>query len=546
LVRRRLVVLFLFLTITLAFLGWRLGKIALIWGPDLARGAVKQRSLASPLESPRGQVLDRNLVPLTFPVRRLSLFLFPSLFQDQEGTRRLLEKELGESWLQPWSKWLERREPVVLRPDLSPGAWQRLRQLALPGVLVAEEEIRYGPDALARHLVGYVGPDGLGLAGLEKEFDHYLYRGWAPAVAALVDGRGKLISTRGYRLLPGGPLEETKDLVLTIDAKIQKVVEEVLDENGVSRGAVVVLAVKTGEILALASRPNFDQNEVARFLSEEKTAPLLNRAVEAFQPGSLFKLVLLAAGLEERQLDLRSSFYCPGFIDIGNRRFRCYQSEGHGSISLREALAQSCNVTFIQVGRKLGGTTILRYARRFGFGQKATTDLGYENVGLLPEPTGLDPAELANLSLGQGQLLVTPLQVAQFTQAVANDGVLISPHVIREVRTRRGLAIFRPQVPPGRRVMSPQTAARIREAMLAVTEEGTGQLAWLPEGGSAGKTGSAETGRSGLSHAWFTGYAPAGRPQYVVTVLVEEGGAGGTRAAPLFRQILEGIGKRSG
>ncbi|MCL5038407.1 MAG: penicillin-binding transpeptidase domain-containing protein, partial [Firmicutes bacterium] len=176
-----------------------------------------------------------------------------------------------------------------------------------------------------------------------------------------------------------------------------------------------------------------------------------------------------------------------------------------------------------------------------GLGQKTAIGLGHEATGLLPESAGLTIADLANLSLGQGQLLVTPLQVAQLTQAIANDGLLIPAHLIEEVRTSQGMALFRPQRAPSRRVISRQTAARLREAMRAVTESGTGQLARVAEGGAAGKTGSAETGPTGVSHAWFTGFAPTGRPRYVVTVLVEEGGSGGERAAPIFRQIVEGI-----
>lgn len=312
----------------------------------------------------------------------------------------------------------------------------------------------------------------------------------------------------------------------------------------VAKGAVVVLDPLTGEILAMASRPHYSQANVGMYLGDED-APFVNRALRPFPPGSVFKVVIAAAALEEGLAG--SIWHCDGYVEVDGLTFGCYMRNegGHGTLDLGEALAQSCNVAFIEMASQMGPGVLLDCASRLELG---TPGLGVpgEGVSSLPPLADLGPRGLANFAIGQGSLLVTPLDMAMVMASVANDGVLIKPWLVRDVRTAEGEVVSQAGAPFQKRVMSVNAARVLGKALENATAQGTGRRAFVEGYGSSGKTGTAETGRRDdegrrVAHAWFVGYAPAAEPRYVVAVLVEDGMTGPTVAAPVFREIVEGL-----
>ena len=530
---RRLLAVLLVLCLLAGGLGTRLWYLQGERGAILSGLASGQQAERLRLDNPRGTIYDRHGVPLSDPRTYWGVAVFPRLLPDRPDAAAALAPALGrepgtlqqelQAAQQPF--WLDRRLDA-------PGA-AAVSALGLPGISVAAVHTRYGPDALAQHLIGYINASG-GQLGLEATYDQWLQGEGGPALEVDLDGHGHPLAGLGVHsvTLPGRP---PGDLVLTIDAEVQRAVEQTLDKAGVQRGAAVVLDVKSGDVLAMASRPRFDPENPPAAVAD---APLLNRALAAYEPGSTFKVLVAGAALEEGVAGLHSPFYCPGFYDMGDYQPHCDVPTGHGHLDLEEALAVSCNVTFITLGvERLGRQRLLAYAHRFGFGQPTGIGAYGDQGGILP-PLDL-PGQVAQFSFGQA-LTATPLQVAHLLLVAAGGG--IDPG-LRLVQSGPPGAIA-PRAPV--RLLSPDTASALQQALKAVTDpggEGTGKAAWVSGYGSAGKTGTAQGVVDGApaTHAWFAGYTPVANPRYVITVFLEGGGYGGITAAPLFRQMAEAI-----
>jgi len=551
------------LAVLVAFcgLGLRLAWLGVVRHRPLALSAVEQRSLSVPLGPTRGDILDRFGRSLTDsrPVYRVAVY--PALVPAGSPALRLLAETLGV-------------DPVELEEDLAAGGGApvfvvnrlnavraaSVKALGLRGVAVVAGEERYGPASGARHVVGYAslagaerqGPEvpGEGLAGtdgLERVWDRILTGGGPARLSLFVDGRGRAIPGLGWRKTfpeeTGSPWTAVPcDVVTTLNLDVQKAVEAVMDSR-VARGAVVVMDPSGGDILAAASRPDYDQNDVASYLSRADGA-LLNRVTLAYPPGSVFKPLVMAAALEEGVVRPDETFECRGEVIAGGRLIRCHTwPSGHGLISLREALAGSCNVAFVELGRRLGQEGLVEWARVLGFGSPTGAGLPGEQAGCLPGSTPAGPEPEA--AFGQGSLLVTPLQVARAYAVLANGGRLVQPRLVERVVAPTGAeaAVARPG--PGARVVSRFTAAEVTAALTAAVGEGAGRLAAVADG-VAGKTGTAETGRTDqagqeLYHGWFAGYWPAWAPRYVVVVLIEDTPAGGAAAAAVFGEIISAL-----
>jgi len=399
---------------------------------------------------------------------------------------------------------------------------------------------RYSGRPLATHLLGYVNPgDGRGAAGLEEALDDLLVQGPGRALASVMDGRGRPIPGLGLRLLrpPGA---EPRAVRLTIDRRLQEEVEAIADRL-LRKGAIVVMSPWNGEILAMASRPAFDPNHPEAHLTAADS-PFINRAVTAYHPGSIFKLVVLASALENQPESFWRCYHDQGYLEVGSLSFRC-QGPGHGELSLADALAFSCNTTFIQLGLDLGAGRLLATAERLGLGSPALQDLPHEDQGELPAALGLSMGDVANAAIGQRGIIVTPVQVTRLVAAIANGGFLVTGRVILGQEDSRGRLAAQVASAPPVRVIAPETARLMRAMMAGVVRYGTGQAASLPAG-VGGKTGTAQTGQESadgrpLCHAWFAGFAPLARPEYVAVVFVEEGDSGGGVAAPIFRRVMQ-------
>jgi penicillin-binding protein A len=334
-----------------------------------------------------------------------------------------------------------------------------------------------------------------------------------------------------------GRTPEGNDVVLTIDAPVQLTAVRAL---GSARGAVVVLDPRTGAVLALASQPGFDPSAVdAQWaaLLRDTSAPLFNRATQGqYPPGSSFKTVTLTAALSTGRVRLTDAVNCPESIDVGGALIHNFEHEQFGQISVLQAFVASCNTAFVQIGQRTGAQAIVAAARAFGLGQPVRFDLP-TSAGHVPSLRELGARGLAQISFGQGSLLVTPLQMALVASAVGERGTVMSPFVVSQIRAPDGRIRQTFTQRGSRDVMDQALAGQIAQAMVQVVQSGTGTAAQLPGVTVAGKTGTAENPH-GTTHAWFIAFAPADHPVVALAVIVENGGVGGQVAAPIARQVL--------
>lgn len=544
---QRMLWLCVIMLIVMGALTYRVFDLQILQEAELTRQVFSQRTDSLPLQMRRGRILDRNGVDLTDPHSGYGLAAFPRLMGDPEATAWALVPVLGEeaaTRVLAYSRANYQAAWVV--EGLEADEAEQVEALDLPGIAVGPTGFRYGSESLARHLVGYANAEG-GQTGLELVFEEALRGGNVPHLTATYDGRGRPLHEEGIRVVqPRDPSDkEPFDLHTTIDARIQAAVEEAMDQvghpvSGPLRAAAVVMDVKTGEPLAIASRPNFKQTVLPT------ESQLRNRALTPYETGSVFKPIVAAAALEKGEVSMDEVFECGGVYQLGDTQFHDVEGTPHAQVTFAEAIAQSCNIPFIEVGyERLGGEALLEAARRFGFG--STTGAlpeAYEPSGHLPELKY--GGDVAQFSFGQGGLMATPLQVARAYVAIANGGVLHPARLVTAIRKPSGEVVSRPHAEEPRRVMSTATARQLQSALLMATHpdgQGTGRSAWVEGVGAAGKSGSADTVMDGnpATHAWFAGWFPVEQPRYVVVVMIEDGKAGGTFAAPLFQRIAQGI-----
>ena len=563
--RQRRICLFLVLvTLGFSFLVFKLFKIQIIDGGRYARQAVKQRTQEYVLDTGRGDILDRQGLSLTGGYMENVVIVFPALVKDTDQLLKdlslLTGKDLEISREQKNIIQGVLAGPVKIVEGLEEEKASLINSLEIPGVVVLPEKVRYGPDSLASHLVGYTGrispedigrdtgrpylyTDSVGRAGIEEMFEREL-RGEIPErVSIVVDAFHGPLEGLGYRHVSSGNRVRPLNVKLTLDSRVQKWVEKIMEEY-IVKGAVVVMEPQTGDILAVASCPGLDQENLA-----SKDNDFLNRALQNYHPGSIFKVVVAAAALEEGKIIPGDLFHCTGKILIGEDTKQCFKGISHGEISFKEAMAYSCNTTFIETGLSLGREKIIEYARKMGLGEK--TGLYPPHLEEREIVTGHIPApgempylgHLANSILGQDRVLVTPLQVAQLFGIIANEGLLVNPRLVKELTNNQGQTVIRYPFHRGERVLLPSTARYLKNMLTRVTLSGTGQEASNEYLVTAGKTGTAQLGVIGEEGEkniyWFGGFSPGNKPSAVAVVLIEEGK--GESAAFVYREIMKGV-----
>jgi penicillin-binding protein 2 len=474
--------------------------------------------------------------------------------------------------------------PVRIRHDLERPELVALEthRYELSGAVIDIRPGRaYLNGGLAAHVIGHLGEvspeqlklkayggshigDLIGRNGLEKEFERVLRggRGWRVVEA---DASGRVLQViRQVSPSPGG------NLILTLDARLQQAAEEALKDKA---GAIVALDPKTGEVLAMASSPAFNQKDFVRGVTREQWQtlvadplnPMENRAISGqYMPGSTFKIVLAVAGLEEGLITPETAVFCNGGYPFGNRVFRCWKKGGHGSISLHRALVESCDVYFYDLGRRLGVDRIARYAKLLGLGEETGIELSNEKAGLIPtrewkkqrfNVPWMD-GETLSVAIGQGYDQVTPLQMARMLAAVVNGGTLYRPYLVKKVTDleNRVVATYGPKV-ERQLPFKLENLQLVVDALTGVVQEpgGTGRQAQVTGVTVGGKTGTAQVVPSSVykgyteatipylyrDHAWFLAFAPREDPRIVVVAIAEHAGHGGSIAAPMARQVLE-------
>ncbi len=402
--------------------------------------------------------------------------------------------------------------------------------------------LRYSENQLARHLIGYLDSEGKGVSGIEKEFDRLLYTDKSLSVSFSADVYGRVLS--GTEIEVNNNALQTGTVQLTIDADIQKTVEDALDECGVVCGGAVVVDTSTGAIRAMASRPNFDSSNISECLKDSRS-PFLNRCLNAYAVGSVFKVAVAAAAIENGMDDFTHN--CSGSCEVDGVVFNCNKSTAHGQIDMKKALERSCNTFFIKLAAEIGAEKIVEIASLLGFGhQIKLTDSIISKSGVLPSVKSLySTGALANFAFGQGKFTATLLQLAQMMSAVACGGKYMQPYLIEKAENSQGEVVEENDGKYPVAAISKKSADRLKEMLRSVVENGNAQKAQLENGiSSAGKTATAQTGAfdangTEICNTWFAGFFPVENPQYVVVILKEGGASGATDCAPVFKRIAD-------
>jgi penicillin-binding protein 2 len=545
-----------------------LGYIGYLFSLQVVRGyifelraeQVTRRSLV--ISAPRGQVYDRTVgTPVATSRESFAIDINPAEVRPDEidALFSRVADQLGIDVNSIYEKIPERRysvyQPIEIASGLSFGSitYFAERKEMFPGVSWRIKPVRYYPDGDAfAHVLGYVGditPEELqilynrgytqssviGKAGVELQYDDVL-RGSDGRQYRTVDVRGRRV---GESEIADIPPEQGLDIVLTLDRRIQKLTQEALGER---IGAALVLRPATGEILAMVSYPSFDANlfyeegggDYFTEVSLDPRGSFINRSIQAQEsPASTFKVLMTAAVVEEHAFPLDQTVFCPGYRQYGNRVFACHKQFGHGDLALMDALAESCNVFYYTMGTDyLGRDTIIEYATRFGLGERTGIDLPEERPGLIPTPewkervwnTPWVGGDTVNMSIGQGYVQVTPIQMANLVAMIVNDGVVYQPHVVSEIRdpvTHEPLQTFEPEV-LRTSSMHQETFEFVKDAMRNVVVNGTPAVVMTTNAPMGGKTGTSQTASEERKHSWFIGFAPYGseNPEdYVVTVV---------------------------
>jgi len=546
------------------------------------------------IPAPRGQITDRNGIPLaqTRVSYNLSIvFPTPFDFTDQKivefvnravaSVHGLTTRQIGFSQEAAVQHYRNRGViPFDIATDLSDAEVTRMQGALPPNLILRATYVRIYPQGpVAGHIVGYTGrtsrestrilqnneplwPESEGREGLEQTFDDQL-RGKSGTLNLTFDKDG---NKTGERI--ANPPEPGYNLVTTIDLDAQRLAEKILQKRS-KRGAIVVIEPSTGDVLALASWPTINPNDFVPSISEEKfkkiesdpNIPMLPRAYRSAYPaGSTFKVFVGVAGFETHAINPSDEFDCPAALQVGNMVFRNWRKSDGGDLNFRQALTQSCNTWFYQVGQKIGAHALVDWAHRFGLGTRTGILLSGEAEGRIPTDSYMVQTyhrhflagDLANFSIGQGDILISPLQMAQAMATIANGGILYQTRIARQVQTLNNEVVY-VYSPRARDILKlgPVTIEELRQGMMSVVSSGngTGGAAELKNVKVAGKTGTAQWGpkKKERTAAWFAGFAPADAPKYAFAALYESAPGeqvhGGTAAAPMIGELLRELFK---
>ncbi len=581
---RRLLILTIGVSVVFFFLLMRLWYLQIVKSEDFQNLSENNRLRLVPVAASRGTILDRNGAVLVDNLPSFSIAVIPQEVTDKEGLLKSLSRLVGMNEADLSEKWEKARkqnryQPIILASNITRDQLEILEenQLFLPGLDIEMHPIRaYSHGLLGAHLFGHLGEiseqelgsdrfkrynpgDYVGKSGIERYWEKELH-GNDGGRQIEVDAMGRFLRTVSERSPTTG-----NSLELTIDLSLQKAAESAFGEQA---GAAVALDVNTGEVLAFVSNPSFDPALFAGRLPAETwnkylndmRHPLEDKALTGqYPPGSTFKIVTAIAGLEEGLIDENTTVTCTGSYKFGNRSFGCWKKTGHGTVNLRKALRESCDVYFYHLGEQLGVDKIAFYAKKLGLGAPLGIGLENEKAGLIPTTAWKEKkygkkwlsGETLSVAIGQGYVLATPLQLAEMTAEVANEGMVYAPHLVRKVISPEGKVLQEIHPTLVRRVnFKSKTWQAVKRGLYAVVNEpgGTGAAARLYEVKVAGKTGTSQVvklrdRRGGIpykyrDHALFVAFAPYDKPEIAVAVVVEHGEHGGSAAGPIAAKIL--------
>lgn len=560
--RRKIVIIFFGMILALTLLGVRLTKLMIGDSEYYASLAQDLHERERTIKAQRGRILDRNGVVLADNRTVCTISVIHSQIRDPEQVIQVLTKELklDETAVRKQVEKVSSIERIAKNVEKEAG--DRIREYDLAGVKVDEDYRRYYPfGSMASKVLGFTGGDNQGIIGLEVEYDRVL-EGMPGKILTLTDARGvELENTGESRLEP----EEGLDLKISLDANIQKFAEQaadkVMDQKQAESVSIIILNPKNGELYAMTNVPEFDLNnpyELTGVLQETTKAGdsdslqnALNRMWrngclnDTYEPGSTFKIITAAAGLEAGVVTLQDTFSCPGFKIVEDRRIRCHKVGGHGAETFVQATQNSCNPVFIEIGLRLGAERYFSYFRQFGLNEKTGVDLPGEAATIMHREENVGQVELATISFGQS-FQITPLQLAATVSSIINGGTRITPHLALEASERDGTLRTVYTHETGKQILAEETSQTMRYLLEQVVDGGGGKNAYIEGYRIGGKTATSETlPRSANQYiSSFIGFAPADDPQVLALCVINKPQGvyyGGTIAAPVVKEIFENI-----
>lgn len=503
-----------------------------------------------PIKADRGLIYDRNGVILADNVTTTSLVLIPNQIKDKEETTQKLAEILGVSYEDMYKHVSKKTSIERVHPEgrqLSYETADKIKDLKLDGVyLVKESKRTYPYDTYLAHTLGFVGVDNQGLSGIELTYDKYL-TGEDGAIKYYSDAKGNRLKLNEVYEQP----QDGMNITLTINNEIQSSLERELD-NAVTkydpdRAIGIVMDPNNGEILAMSARPNFSPSNYQNYSLEE-----INRNLPiwaTYEPGSTFKIITLAAALEEGKVDLdKDTYNDSGSIKVENATLHCWKHGGHGHETFLQVVENSCNPGFVVLGQRLGKNKLFEYIDKFGFGRKTGIDLNGEGTGIIFDLNKVGPVELATTAFGQG-VSVTPIQQITAVSAAINGGKLYKPYIVKSINEPETNTVIQENKKTlVRQVISEKTSAEVRRALESVVANGSGRTAYIDGYRVGGKTGTAQKVENGhyLDNNYilsFIGFLPADDPQVVVYVAVDNPKGtvqyGGTTVGPIAKAVLK-------
>lgn len=558
--KKKVLIVFAVIMFIIVFLVGRLVFLMVFSSEYYGKQAKELHQRERNIKAARGKILDCKGNILADNKSVCTISVIHSQIEDQEKVIEVLTKELGKDE-EEIRKRVEKVSSIeIIAKNIDKSVGDKVRSYGLSGVKIDEDYKRYYPyDSLASKVLGFTGSDNQGIIGLEVEYDKYL-SGKPGKILTLTDARGiEIEDSAEEREEP----ENGNDVYTSLDVNVQKYVEQaankVLEKKSADSVSIFVMSPKNGEILAMVNTPEFNLNEPYTLSASDSALAvdsaakqdLLNKmwrnpcVSNTYEPGSTFKIITMAAGLEEGVVKLSDTFSCPGYKIVDDRRIKCHKVTGHGAEDFTLAVMNSCNPVFIEVGLRLGVDNMYKYFNQFQLFGKTNVDLPGEASTIMHKKENVGNVELATVSFGQS-FQITPLQLATTVSSIINGGKRITPHFGVKICDKDGNTVEKLEYKTKDNIISEETSATVRQVLEKVVAEGTGKKAYVAGFHVGGKTATSQTlPRSANKYiASFLGFAPAHDPQVLVLVIINNPQGiyyGGTIAAPVAQEIFSNI-----
>ncbi len=557
--RSRVTLIFLILVLAALALSGRLVYLMIFRSEHYSQMAEDLHQRERTIKAARGRIIDRNGKVIATNRTVCTVSVIHNQVEDPEQVISVLTAELGLSEESVRKKVEKRSSREIIKTNVDKAQGDKIRDMRLAGVKVDEDYKRYYPyDSLASRVLGFTGGDNQGIIGLEVEYESTL-KGANGKILTLADAAGIEIENAAEDRIE--PIAGN-DLYVSLDMNIQQYAEQaayqIMEKKGAKQASILVMNPKNGEILAMASVPGFHLNDpfqlpegTAEPADEKARQDLLNTmwrnpcVSDTYEPGSTFKIITAAAGLEEGVVTLEDHFSCPGFRVVEDRRIRCHKVGGHGGETFLQGMMNSCNPVLIDVGQRLGVENYYKYFKQFGLMGKTGIDLPGEASTIMHQKENMGAVELATVSFGQS-FQITPVQLVATVSSIINGGTRVTPHFGVKSVSADGSRVREFEYPEGERILSEETSATMRYILEQVVAEGSGKNAKLPGYRVGGKTATSEKLPRSLKKyiSSFIGFAPANDPQVIALVTIDEPEGiyyGGTIAAPVIADVFKNI-----